>query len=324
MISGENRQFTLIRCTDNAEWLQQRTKGVGGSDVAAIMGLSPWRTPMQVWLEKTGREQPQDISDKPYVAFGNTMEPVIGKWYAEQFPTFTVRRVNAICQSISRPWAQASLDYEVYDGRRWGVLEIKTARTAQDWQEGVPAYYLTQVTHYLSVTGRAFAYVAVFFRDTCEFKAFYIERDEEDIAAVDSAVDTFWHDYVEAGIMPQLTGTEGEVASLTDYYGKPSGTFTQLHDASPEAVEARQAIAEYLDAARAEKQAKEAKTKATATLAKLIGDAKGLDTDVARVTWVRREATKLDTKRLQAEHPEIWEQYAYRKVQNGGLRIKEL
>lgn len=324
MISGENRQFTLIRCTDNAEWLQQRTNGVGGSDVAAIMGLSPWRTPMQVWLEKTGREQPQDISDKPYVAFGNTMEPVVGKWYAEQFPTFTVRRVNAICQSISRPWAQASLDYEVNDGRHWGVLEIKTARTAQDWQDGVPAYYLTQVTHYLSVTGRAFAYVAVFFRDTCEFKAFYIERDEEDIAAVDSAVDTFWHDYVEAGIMPQLTGTAGEVASLTDYYGKPANTFTHLHDASPEAVEARQAIAEYLDAARAEKQAKEAKTKATATLAKLIGDAKGLDTDVARVTWVRREATKLDTKRLQAEHPEIWEQYAYRQVQNGGLRIKEL
>lgn len=324
MISGEGRQFTLIRCTDNAEWLQQRTKGVGGSDVAAIMGLSPWRTPLQVWLEKTGREQTQDISDKPYVAFGNTMEPVIGKWYAERFPTFTVRRVNAICQSITRPWAQASLDYEVNDGRRWGVLEIKTARTAQDWQDGVPDYYLTQVTHYMSVTGRPFADVAVFFRDACEYKVFRVERDPEDVSAVDQAVNTFWHDYVEAGIMPQLTGTAGEVASLTDYYGKPADTFTQLHDASPEAVEARQAIAEYLDAARAEKQAKEAKTKATATLAKLIGDGKGLDTDVARVTWVRSEITKLDTKRLQAEHPEIWQAYSYRQVRSGGLRIKEL
>lgn len=324
MISGENKHFTLIRCEDNDGWLQQRTKGVGGSDVAAIMGLSPWRTPMQVWLEKTGRAQPEDLSGKPYVEFGNTMEPVVGKWYAGQFPTFTVRRVNAICQSISRPWAQASLDYEVNDGRHWGVLEIKTARTAQDWQEGVPAYYLTQVTHYLSVTGRDFADVAVFFRDTCEYKTFRIERDEEDVSAVNQAVDTFWHDYVEAGVMPQLTGTAGEVSSLTAYYGKPADTFTQLHDASHEAVEARQAIAEYLDAASTEKQAKEAKTKATATLAKLIGDAKGLDSDVARVTWVRSEVTKLDTKRLQAEHPEIWQAYSYRQVRNGGLRIKEL
>ena len=319
MISGENKHFTLIRCEDAEGWLEQRTKGVGGSDVAAIMGLSPWRTPLQVWLEKTGRELPQDISDKPYVAFGNIMEPVIGKWYAEQFPTFTVRRVNAICKSISRPWAQASLDYEVYDGRRWGVLEIKTARTAQDWQEGVPAYYLTQVTHYLSVTGRAFAYVAVFFRDTCEFKAFYIERDEEDIAAVDQAVDTFWHDYVEAGIMPQLTGTEGEMKSLTGWHGLSDGEVRFTLD-----PEANQAISDYQDAAAREKQAKADKTEAATKLAAQIGKGKGLETDVARVTWVRREVTKLDTKRLQAEHPEIWEQYAYRQVQNGELRIKEL
>lgn len=324
MISGENKHFTLIRCEDNDGWLQQRTKGVGGSDVAAIMGLSPWRTPMQVWLEKTEREQPQDISDKPHVRRGVDLEEFVGERFKQNHPSFIVRRVNAVCQSLERPWAQASLDYEVWEDGRWGVLEIKTARS--DWKDGVPTYYLTQVTHYLSVTGRDFAWVAVQFDsdELWEYREYRIERDEEDIAAVDSAVDTFWHDYVEAGIMPQLTGTAGEVSSLTAYYGKPADTFTQLHDASHEAVEARQAIAEYLDAASTEKQAKEAKTKATATLAKLIGDAKGLDSDVARVTWVRSEVTKLDTKRLQAEHPEIWQAYSYRQVRNGGLRIKEL
>lgn len=319
MISGENKHFTLIRCEDAQGWLEQRTKGVGGSDVAAIMGLSPWRTPLQVWLEKTGRETPQDISDKPYVAFGNTMEPVIGKWYADRYPTFTVRRVNAICQSISRPWAQASLDYEVRISGRWGVLEIKTARTAHDWQDGVPAYYLTQVTHYLSVTGRPFAVVAVLFRDTCEFKDFYIGRDEEDIAAVDQAVNTFWHDYVEADVMPAITGTEGEMKSLTGWHGLPDGEVRFTLD-----PEANQAISDYQDAAAREKQAKADKTEAATKLAAQIGKGKGLETDVARVTWVRSEVTKLDTKRLQAEHPEIWQAYSYRQVRNGGLRIKEL
>ena len=117
------------------------------------------------------------------------MEPVIGNWYREQYPDRTVRRVNAICKSLKRPWAQASLDYEVKDGLVWGVLEIKTARTAADWQEGVPAYYLTQIMHYMQVTNRPFADVAVFFRDTCEFKCFRVDYDQEDGAAVQAAVD---------------------------------------------------------------------------------------------------------------------------------------
>ena len=319
MISGENKHFTLIRCANDAEWLQQRTEGVGGSDVAAIMGLSPWRTPLQVWLEKTGREQPQNISDKPYVAFGNIMEPVVGKWYADRYPTFTVRRVNAICQSISRPWAQASLDYEVRISGRWGVLEIKTARTAQDWQDGVPAYYLTQVTHYLSVTGRPFAVVAVLFRDTCEFKDYYIKRDEEDVAAVDAAVDAFWRDYVVADVMPALEGTTGEIGSLTNWHGLSNGEtrFTTDPDVT-------QAISDYQDAAAREKQAKADKTAASTKLAAQIGKAKALETDVARVTWVRSEAERLDAKRLQKDHPDIWKAYTTTYVRNGGLRIREL
>lgn len=318
MISGENQHFTLIRCKDNQEWLEQRTKGVGGSDVAAIMGLSPWHTPAQVWLEKTGRAQPADLSDKPYVEFGNIMEPVIGRWYAQQHPDRTVRRVNAICQSIRRPWAQASLDYEVKDGLVWGVLEIKTARTAQDWQDGVPPYYLTQITHYMSVTNRPFADVAVFFRDTCEFACYRVEIDPEDHQAVDAAVDDFWTNYVMADVMPQLVGTSGEVQSLTDWRGPAKADFSPTHD--PAALEA---ITAYQDAADREKQAREDKTAASARLMEIIGDAKGIETDVARVTWKRFKAERFDTKGLKAAYPEIYEQFASTYTRNGGILIKE-
>lgn len=323
-IFGENDRFTLIRCKDNAEWLQQRTKGVGGSDVAAIMGLSPWKTPAQLWLEKTGRVQPEDLSGKPYVEFGNIMEPLIGKWYSERHPDRTVRRVNAICQSLERPWAQASLDYEVKDGERWGVLEIKTARTAQDWQDGVPLYYLTQTVHYMTVTGRTFADVAVFFRDTCEFAEYRIEYDEEDAQAIIGDVDGFWKDYVQADVMPQLKGTGGEVGSLTDYYGPASGPFTQMHDSGPDTVEVLQAISAYQDAAQREKVAKADKTAAIATLIKHVGDGKGLETDVARVTWVRSKQTRFDTKAFAADYPELYERYCSEYTRNGGIRIKEL
>ena len=329
MISGENQYFTLIRCKDNREWLEQRTKGVGGSDVAAIMGLSPWRTPAQVWLEKTGRVEPEDLSGRPYVEFGNIMEPLIGKWYADQHPDRKVRRVNAICQSNRRPWAQASLDYEVCDmerdpDTRWGVLEIKTARTAQDWKAGVPLYYQTQIIHYMTVTGRRFADVAVFFRDTCEFAEYRVEYDEEDAYAIIGDVDGFWADFVLADVMPQVVGTSGEVSALTDYYGPASGEVTRLHGGTPEVSEAIQAISEYQDASAREKQAKDDKTAATAKLVALIGEARGIETDVARVTWVRSTQERFDTKAFKAAHPDLYAEFASTYTRNGGLRIKEL
>ena len=318
-ITGENQFFKLVRCDSDEEWLEQRKHGVGGSEVAAIMGLSPWKTATQLWLEKTGRIEPADLSEKPYVAFGTIMEPVIGDWYREKFPDRTVRRVNAICKSLIRPWAQASLDYEVRDGSVWGVLEIKTARTAADWQDGVPAYYLTQIMHYMQVTNRPFADVAVFFRDTCEFKCFRVDYDKEDGDAVKAAVDDFWLNYVIPKVMPQVVGTAGEAAALTDYYGKGDGEFKQLFDSDVD-----EAIAAYQDAAEREKQAHADKTEAATKLIAAIGDAKGIITDVAKVTWVRSEREVLDQKALKEHAPEVFAKYSKTESRNGGLRIKEL
>ena len=320
MIYGENRYFTTIRCANNAEWIERRKQGVGGSDVAAIMGLSPWRTPAEVWLEKTGRVEPDDISDKPYVAFGNIMEPLVGRWYSERHPDRRVRRVNAICQSIARPWAQASLDYEVMDpGCGYGVLEIKTARSAADWHDGVPLYYQTQIYHYMTVTGRTFADVAVFFRDTCEFAEWRVEYDESDANAIIGAVDDFWANYVHDDVMPAVVGTAGEASALTEYYGTAKGGIVGC-----DSVEAVQAIADYQSAADLEKRAKAEKTAAAAKLAAIIGENKGIETDVARVTWVRSESERFDSKRFKTEHPDLWGQYASTYVRNGGIRIKEL
>lgn len=319
-IFGEGKHFTLTRCDTNEDWLKQRTLGVGGSDVAAILGLSPWKSPAQIWLEKTGRVEAEDLSDKPYVEFGNIMEPIVGDWYAKRHPDRTVRRVNAICKSIKRPWAQASLDYEVKDPEfGWGVLEIKTARSAKEWEEGVPLYYLTQITHYMQVTHRPFADVAVFFRDTCEFKCYRVQYDPTDGAVVREAVDEFWNDYVCKGVMPELVGTAGEVSDLLSAHGTAVSDFKTTTD-----QEAIEAISAYQLAAEREKQAKADKTKATAVLSNLIGDAKGIVTDVARVTWVRSVQKRFDAKRFAQECPDLYEQYTTEYVRNGGLRIKEL
>lgn len=320
-ISGENSAFTLARLEDEGAWRAYRRNGIGGSDVASIMGLSPWRTAAQVWLEKTGRVEAEDISDRPYVAFGNTMEPLVGKWYAAQHPDRRVRRVNAVCQNVARPWAMASLDYEVYDPEEgeWGVLEIKTARNAIDWADGIPPYYLTQIVHYLSVTVRKFCDVAVFFRDSCEYKCFRYSWDEEDVSAVIAAVDEFWHDFIETDTMPKVVGTNGEAADLARYFGKSAGAYVERHDSYVFDL-----VNDYQDAAEREKKAKADKAAATAKLAAVIGENRGLITDTAKVTWVRSEYDKLDTKRLKAEQPDLFAAYSTRETRNGGLRVSDL
>lgn len=320
MISGEGTIFDLVRCEDEAGWLGQRARGVGGSDVAAIMGLSPWRTPAEVWLEKTGRAEPQDLSDRPNVVFGNIMEPIVADWYREHHPGVRVRRVNAVCRSRMRPWAQASLDYELLEpGKGWGVLEIKTARDRRDWKAGIPDYYMTQVVHYLSVTGRTHATVAAFFRDEADFACWRVERDERDVMAVEAAVDSFWHDFVEADVMPVLVGTSGEARGLAQMYSEPSAD--SVTDTGADTL---QLVSDYQDAAERERAAKADKQRASTLLMAKIGDHRTLFTDTARVTWSRSECEQLDVARLRAERPDTYREYCTKRVRNGGLRVTDI
>ena len=326
MLNGQNKIFELIRCADNEGWLDQRKKGVGGSDVAAIMGLSPWRTPADVWFEKTGRAEPQDLSDKPHVRRGVDLEGFVGAEFVKTHPSFNVRRVNAICRSIERPWAQASLDYEVserdgYGRNRWGVLEIKTARSDSGWKDGIPPYYLTQVMHYLSVTGRDYAWVAVQFDgdNLWEYREYRIERDEADIAAVNLAVDTFWHQFVLADVMPVLVGTQSEAQGLTQMYGAPASDSFTTSDAAT-----LQLVSDYQDASERERRAKADKQVASTLLMAEIGEHKTMFTDTSRVTWSRSESERFDAKRFKADHPDLYAQYTSTYIRNGGLRVTDL
>ena len=323
MLRGENSTFKLVRCDDDAGWHEQRKKGVGGSDVAAIIGISPWRTPAEVWLEKTGRAEPQDISDRPHVQRGVELEAFVGEQFKKRHPELMVARVNAVAQSIERPWAQASLDYRVQERVRalHGVLEIKTSRNDAGWADGVPDYYLTQVLHYLSVTGYDFAWVAVQFDSDFlwEYREYFIERDEDDIAAIDKAVDTFWRDFVLADQMPVLVGTAGEARGLTQMYAEPKRESITVLD-----HETLQLVSDYQDAAMREKSAKDDKQKATTLLMERIGDSRTLFTDTSKVTWVRGEGERFDLKRFKADHPDLAKNYIKKYKRNGGLRVTDL
>ena len=317
MISGEGKRFELIRVPDGdrGAWLEERRRGVGGSDVAAIMGLSPWKSAYQVWAEKRF-DFPDDISGNPAVEWGNILEPVVGRHYSDAHPEREVRRVNAVLRSIDRPWAQASLDYEVRDPELgWGVLEIKTAgcRSAWRWEDGVPTFYLTQVTHYLSVSGRPFADVAVLIGGS-DYREYRVMRDEEDVKAVDGAVDAFWADNVLGGEEPEPTAADGP--TVFEVKGEAKGGYIETTETPVLVSRYLLACAEY-DHAKAEKDRWAAKLKAE------IGDAKGYDTPGGRMTWTRSNRKKYDYKRMDEENPGLRDRYMSSAPADMGLRWRE-
>lgn len=299
-----------------AAWLEARARGIGGSDVGAIMGLNPYKTALDVWLEKTGRVEPRDLTDNAAVEWGNRLEDVVAEKFAEQHPELTVRRVNAILQDTEHRHRLASLDRAGTDrdtGQRF-VLEVKTAgeRAVDQWAEGVPLWYTAQVTHYLNVTGWPRAYVAVLIGGR-DYREYILEPDVQDRAAVAAAVDAFWVGYVIADQMPAVVGADAP--ALAAMHLEDTGEYLTGRDGE---VMAYVLACQCLERAKAEKDARAAELMAR------IGDAKGIETPRYRVTWSRGEVSRFDAKALKAADPDTYERFVVTSTRNNGLRIKEI
>lgn len=136
---------------EGSSWLEERRKGIGGSDVAAIMGFSPWKTAYQVYQEK--RKETRDWEGNEATDWGKRLEPAIRQWYSDHTGR-SVRLPQEILYHNLYPFMLASLDGFTDDGR---VVEIKTARSSKGWGEPgtneIPDYYALQVQHYMIVTG---------------------------------------------------------------------------------------------------------------------------------------------------------------------------
>ena len=201
---------------DEAAWKKGRLQGIGGSDAAAIVGASPYKTNVRLFEELTGRRTPEDISQKACVVYGHAAEGLIRGLFSIDYPGYQVEHHDwRILQSRSRPFLQASLDGELTDaaGRR-GVLEIKTAEIfgrmqREKWEGRIPDNYYVQVLHYLLVTGYDFAALRARLVSRQDGVArareedYFIERAEvaKDLEYLLSAEEKFW-EHVEAGRYP--------------------------------------------------------------------------------------------------------------------------
>lgn len=202
------------------EWLQERMRGIGGSDAASVIGKNPWKTNIQLWEEKTGKIKPQEISQQPHVRYGTQAEEFLRALFCLDYPQYTlVYEPDTLLRDREYPFLTASLDGILTEKKtkRKGILEIKTAnimtrQQMREWENRLPQQYYIQCLHYLMVTGYSYvilkAQKRISWKDPLQFLTshYFILSDDvkDDIFYLREKEIEFWNINVKQNIKPAL------------------------------------------------------------------------------------------------------------------------
>ena len=294
--------MTVEEAQDRKAWEELRNKGIGGSDAAVIVGKNPWKSPYTLWAEKTGKIELEDLSNNEFVEAGNRLEQTVAEWFCDKTGK-KVRRCGTLADE-EVPYLMANVDRLII-GENAG-LECKTANAfkGKDWEgDEVPAAYILQCQWYMMITGAEKWYIACLIGGN-HFVWKEVPRNDDDIKALREAAISFWVNNVEANMPPDTDGTESTSDTLSKQYGQG------IYDAMALPSSAADWIARLDNLNRMEKMIAEQKTEATNALKAMLGDYERGSYDDRIVSWVNVKArVSIDTKRLQAELPQVFEQY---------------
>lgn len=311
-MSKNNAAVRLVSTKNmsRAEWLAVRGRGIGSSDAAVAAGFSPYKSPLELWLEKTERQAPPDLAANDAVFWGTTLEHIIANVYATRTGV-KVRRLNAVLQHPEHRFMLANLDRVVQhptDGN--GILEVKTAgvNSAKFWEEGVPDSYQCQVLHQLAVTGKTWCDVAVLIGGQ-DFRVYRILRDEDKIAELIRREIMFWQ-YVIDDVPPPVDGSESSARALSNMYPRDRG---DMVDYSQDA-EMNRLFADYWEHRQQREQFESQEELLKQQLQAHLGFASGAVLENANISWRQsKDSTTTDLKKLSEEHPDWIKPYEMTK-----------
>ena len=214
------------------EWLDWRRQGIGASDIAAILGISPWASPWSVWADKMRLLPPQPDSGK--MEFGRRAEAMIASWFEDEtgLDVDFIAGEEIRLQHPDHDWARSSPDGVVYEGIKsatpLGGLEMKTAPAGKRWDE-IPAHYQAQgqwQMHTSSKWERVWFAVLHGWR----LEIYELERDQADIDMMAERASEFWHDHVLAGVEPEVDGHEATARAIAAVYPDARDRQVELGD----------------------------------------------------------------------------------------------
>ncbi|MBD5168950.1 MAG: hypothetical protein HDT20_02315 [Oscillibacter sp.] len=296
----------VLATTENmpyADWLELRKHGIGGSDASVVCGISRYKSPVELWMNKTGQLPDQEAGEAAY--WGTQLEPFVRAEFTKR-TGIEVRTVNQLLQSEEHPFMLANLDgiCEVPDVGTC-IFEAKTtsAYKAGEWEDTIPDKYALQLAHYLAVTGYAGAYIAVLIGGN-SFKWKFVERDEELISMLIELESAFW-DHVQNGTPPPMDGSDASAKFLA----------ARFHDSKPKSQitlpdTAVTLLAQYDEACEQLEIVTEQKQRAENLLKEMMGENEIGTAGDRVVTWKSVSQERLDSKTLKVEHPTLYKKYA--------------
>ena len=183
------------------EWLSKRGESIGASESGAILGLNPWRTAVDVWIEKTGETEP--LEDNLNMRLGRDLEPIIQKLFEEE-TGLKVRRDNKIRIDDEYEFITTNLDGVVIGEKV--PIEYKTMTK---WDGEIPDYYYCQIQHQMMVTNTPYCYFVVLVLGLS--KQLVVEkydRDDNFISKMRKELVHFWKENVQKNVPPEIVSVE--------------------------------------------------------------------------------------------------------------------
>lgn len=303
--------LVLPATADRAAWLAKRRRGVGSSDVAALMGASAYAGPQHVYYDKVGRRRPDGDAGEAAL-WGTLHEETVAREWARRNRT-VVRRVGLVAH-VQDPWMMCTLDRRCTEcplnpaDRENCAVEIKTRdrMLAPKWRKDVPDDVLAQVLWQIAVTGYDHLHVAVLIGGN-DYRQYTVRRagNEDLIGDIVTVARKFWFEYVKAGVVPEPSGTE-DPDRLVDLYNEVAGTRGGWVDlaAHPTAYED---LLDYERARLAEAEAARPKKAARARLVAALGSSEYARFDGEDAYgFVTSKRQTVDVKRLAERWPDAY------------------
>lgn len=294
----------------NKDVTLNRNEFLGGSDIAAVMGMSRWKTPLKLWAEKTGKLPLPDLSDVEAVELGTDLEEFVAKKFTQKTGK-AVRRSPKYYQHPDYPYMVAHVDRLVTGTDE--LLECKTASffKKDEWEnDDIPQEYILQVMWYLGITGRKIGHIAVLIGGQ-SFKYKQIEFDSELFETMVEAAKEFWQ-HVKEDTPPAVMPDDDE--TLKDLYSEHTEVMIELYPENEETTQAVQTFEDkvaYLQEVKGHiKNLQDEQKEIETAIKDIIKDNLGIKTPKYVVTWKSQCKTNFDTKLFKESHSDLFEEFS--------------
>lgn len=283
---------------DYITWKSYRKKGIGGSDVASICGISKYRSPYAVYLDKTNQELEEKENDSnDYTHFGTILEDIVAKEFSARTGK-KVRRKNMMINHSEYSFMLANIDRAIVGEKAFLECKTTSVYNSEKWEEDkIPDEYMLQIQHYMAVLNYDYCYIACLIGGQ-KFVWKRIERDNDLINTIIKIEKDFWENHVLKKIPPTISENDNDLLQIL--YKETEENEIPLKSDSREYISRIKELKSKKEEIQCEIN------KYENILKDMLGNSTSGYIDNTRVIWKDVVSNRVDTNKLHTQYPEIY------------------